>query len=786
MRIKIYTFNSFNENPRFFNNIGGLIVNVYFRNLNQELEKSVQMTENDPKNSVQNEQFGNSEDTNADSNNENDTESHSDSNDSLNQETENNENISEPSPAEEKEEEKKNEAISEPVDAESEATSEEKPVEDSSEATNESVKVNDVTKENVEEQKAKEESTEVKSESEESVEETVSTEQTSESSLEETENAKPVESESKTEESKQDETVKLPNIKDVDYTQFENDKLVDLFSEYLSQFSIDDLREHVDAIKSVFYKKLNKEIEDKKSNFLKEGGKIEDFKVEESPIELKMKDLLNLFREKRNELNKSLESQKDINLQTKYDIIESIKELINSQESLNKTFQDFRNLQERWREVGPVPQKNVKDLWESYHYHVEAFYDYIKINKELRDLDFKKNLDSKIALCEKAEELLLEPSVVEAFRNLQVLHDQWREIGPVPADKRAELWDRFRDATSKINHRHQEYFVNLKEEQKNNLKEKTLLCEKAEELSELVPESAKEWEEKSKEIIELQKIWKTIGFAPKKHNTKIYERFRAACDKFFDKKRDYFAHNREEQENNLQLKTELCMQAEGIKDSTDWKKTTDELIKLQKRWKTIGPVPIKQSDKVWKRFRAACDTFFNNKSKFYENIDSKYEENLKLKEKLIDDIKNFTLGDDVESNLAQLKDFQRKWSEIGFVPIKQKDAIQETYRQTINDKFDHLKLDEDKKSLLKFRSRIESIASKPNADRRLAMERDKCYNKLKQLENDIILWENNIGFFSNSKNAESMITDVEQKISNAKKRMESLNEKIQIIDEFDV
>ncbi len=766
-----------------------------FVNRNHDLEKSVAMTEKNTKDSVHNEQFGNSENTNVDSNNDNETKSHSNSNDSLSQEIEDNEGITENPPTVEENKIIENEPeTSEDSSTETELSnvSKEEPV---NIPTEEAIEDNTVSEDNSEKKVEKAEPDEKSTETEEEkvvvnqVEEI--TDKTPEEQKEEAGDASdeattPVDSDSQNTDTEKDKTPKLPRYSDVDYTQYTNEKLVDIFSEYLSDYSINDLKEHVDAIKSVFYKTLNKELEEKKSNFLKEGGIIEDFKVEESPIELKMKDLLNIFREKRNELNKSLESQKEVNLRTKYEIIESIKELINSQESLNKTFQDFRNLQERWREVGPVSQKHVKNLWESYHYHVEAFYDYIKINKELRDLDFKKNLDAKMALCEKAEELLLEPSVVEAFRSLQVLHDQWREVGPVPAEKRTELWERFRDATSKINHRHQEYFVNLKEEQKNNLKEKTLLCEKAEELSELVPENAKDWEEKSKEIIELQKIWKTIGFAPKKYNTKIYERFRASCDKFFDKKRDYFAQNREEQENNLQLKTELCIQAEALKDSTDWKKTTDELIKLQKRWKTIGPVPIKQSDKIWKRFRATCDTFFNNKSKFYENIGSTYEENLKLKEDLIKEIKNFPLGDDVESNLKQLKNFQRKWSEVGFVPIKQKDTIQEKYRQIINDKFDNLKLDEDKKSVLKFKSRIESIASKPNADKRLAIERDKCYNKLKQLESDIILWENNIGFFSTSRNAESMITDVKHKITAAKSRIKSLNEKIQIIDEFDV
>jgi hypothetical protein len=311
------------------------------------------------------------------------------------------------------------------------------------------------------------------------------------------------------------------------------------------------------------------------------------------------------------------------------------------------------------------------------------------------------------------------------------------------------------------------------------------LCEKAEEIADLEIENGKDWEVKSNELIEIQKVWKTIGFAPKKHNKKIYERFRAACDKFFDKKREYFSQNREEQENNLQLKTELCIQAEAIQDSTDWKKTTDELIKLQRKWKTIGPVPIKVSDKIWKRFRAACDKFFNNKSSYFDNIDSKYEDNLKAKEELILKIKSFEPSSDMNKNLEQLKTFQREWSDIGFVPIKMKDDIQEKYRLAINEKFDQLKLDEGKKSILKFKSRVESIASKPNADKRLNMERDKCYTKLKQLETDITTWENNIGFFSNSKNAESLISDVENKIQSAKQKMEVLQEKINILDDLD-
>lgn len=571
----------------------------------------------------------------------------------------------------------------------------------------------------------------------------------------------------------------------IDYTKLSKEDLVKVLKDVLDSNQISDVRKDVEAIKSNFYKKNKAEIEEKRKSFLTMGGQPQDFKVEESPLEAEIKELLNRYREVRNELSKKQEGEKETNLEKKYRIIEGIKELINSQESLNKTFQEFRDLQNQWREIGPVPQQNLKDLWESYHYHVEAFYDYIKINKELRDLDLKKNLEAKIKLCETAEELLLEPSVVEAFRKLQKLHDSWREIGPVLIEKRAEIWERFKEATTKINRKHQEYFVNLKQEQKKNYEEKLILCEKVEKISIEEPVSHTEWEEKSKEIIGLQKMWKSIGFAPKKYNTEVYEKFRKACDTFFDKKREYYSQNREEQQNNLQLKTELCIQAEGLQDSTDWKKTTDELITLQKRWKEIGPVPSKISDKIWKRFRAACDHFFENKSKFYSQIDTRYEENLDKKNKLIEEIENFELTTDVEKNLKSLEELQRQWSEIGFVPLKHKNEIQDRYRQVVNDKFDQLKLDENKKSLLKFRSRIESIVSKPNSRQRMRIERDKLFNKLKQLENDITLWENNIGFFANSENAESMINDVNRKISSAKNKIEQLKGKIKMLDKLE-
>lgn len=571
----------------------------------------------------------------------------------------------------------------------------------------------------------------------------------------------------------------------IDYTALSKEDLVAVLKDLIDKGTVTEIMHDVDAIKVQFYKKHKADIEKKRKKFYEEGGAPEDFKVEEDPLEKTLKEYLTRFKEYKAEFNKLLEEDKQKNLEEKYRIIDDIKDLVNRKESINKTFQEFRELQRRWREVGLVPQQNLKDLWETYHHHVETFYDYIKINQELRDLDLKKNLEAKLGLCEKAEELLLEPNVITAFKLLQTLHEQWREIGPVPVEMRTEIWNRFKETTSKINKRHQEYFLNLKQEQKKNLEAKTLLCEKVEEILTFEIDSHHNWENYSHEIIKLQKVWRTIGFAPKKDNNKIYKRFRDACDSFFNRKREFYSQTRQLLDDNLQLKTDLCIQAEALSESTEWKKTTEELIALQKRWKEIGPVPHKNSDKIWKRFRSACDKFFENKSKHFASIDNSYESNLKKKEELIEKIKQTRLSSDVEENLKTLKEFQREWASIGFVPYDVKDEIQNKYRQAINQKFDDLKIDEDKKDLLRFKTKLDNLHTKSNFDYRMNQEREKFVSKLKQLENDIVLWENNIGFFAKSKNADTMIREVKNKISSAKRKIEVLTEKIKMIDELD-
>lgn len=570
-----------------------------------------------------------------------------------------------------------------------------------------------------------------------------------------------------------------------DYSKYSAVELINALRNVLDNPDKYDLKAEVDAIKSAFFKQKNDQIELDKIAFIEEGGAESDFVAEENPYEQDIKDLLKRYRQLKIEYNKKLDLEKEENLKKKYEVIEKIKNLVNTEESINKTFNEFKELQNEWREIGPVPQSKMKNLWDLYHFHVENFYDYIKINRELRDLDLKRNLEMKINLCEQAEELLLEPSIIRAFNQLQKLHEQWREIGPVPRENKDDIWERFKTVTAKINKKHQEFFENRKNEQKKNLEAKIALCEKAEEICNQEIDGFREWDEKSKELVELQKVWRTIGFAPKKDNNKIYERFRTACDSFFDRKREFYSKSKEEQQNNLQLKIQLCELAESLKDSTDWKKTTQEFINIQKQWKEIGPVPRKQSDAVWKRFRAACDYFFDKKSEHFSDVDSEHTDNLKLKEDLIAEVENFKSTGDVDKNLNSLKEFQRRWTEIGHVPFKKKDDIQNRFRQAINKLYDELNIDEEKRNLLRFRSKMSTFTETNRGQNKIRFEREKYMNKLKQLENDLVLLDNNIGFFTKSKNAESLIKDVKKKIEVTKRKIETLKEKIRVIDELE-
>lgn len=560
-----------------------------------------------------------------------------------------------------------------------------------------------------------------------------------------------------------------------DLSGLNQSELVALFASKLETEAVQTLRPVVEAIKIAFYKLHRAKVDAERKAFVEAGGEAEAFTPSADADEQHFKELFVTYRKMRDQHIAMLEADKEENLKIKLQIIEELKELINSDETMNTTFTRFRELQTKWKETGLVPQQNVKDLWETYNLHIENFYNFIKINKELRDLDLKKNYETKLALCEQAEALALEQQIVEAFRKLQKLHDEWRETGPVALEYKEALWERFKEASSRINKRHQEHFESLKAEQNKNLALKSELCQKTEALLTRPMLSRKDWNKANDELLEIQKVWKTIGFAPKKDNNRIYERFRTACDKFFELKRDYYAGLKTEMEHNLAQKNELCEQAETLAMSEDWKHATDELIALQAKWKQTGPVARRYSDQVWKRFRAACDTFFERKAAHFSTVDSEHEQNLKLKQALLEEMKACDIN---AGGFEAIKAFQRRWSQIGFVPIKQKDALQKEYKAVVDAMFATLRSNERDRSMNRFKERVSNM----KGGSQLRLEREKLYNKVRQMEQDIALLENNIGFFSKSKNAEALIADVREKIERTKKDMAELIEKVHLID----
>ena len=556
-------------------------------------------------------------------------------------------------------------------------------------------------------------------------------------------------------------------------------ELVEMFESLLSSEPVQTLRKSVEAIKIAFYKLHRAEVDAARKAFEAEATEGAEFTPQVDAMEVKLKDLFKEYRTRRDEYIANLDSIKEENLKIKLSIIEELKELVNSDETLNNTFAKFRELQQRWKETGLVPQQKVKDLWETYNLHVENFYNFIKINKELRDLDLKKNYEQKMQLCEQAEALITEPSIVEAFHKLQKLHDEWRETGPVANEYKEALWERFKAASSRINKQHQEYFDTIKQEQLKNLELKSELCEKTEALVDQPYTSRKEWNKASERLIEIQKIWRTIGFAPKKDNTRIYDRFRSACDRFFEAKRKFYEGVKSEMEHNLQLKQEICEAAEALQNSEDWKHATEELIAFQAKWKQVGTVSRRYSDQVWKRFRAACDSFFERKAQHFSSIENEHEANLQKKLALIEEMH---AADIKAGGYDLIKSFQRRWSEIGYVPIKQKDAVQKKYKEAVDAMFGVLRGSERDRSMNRFKERLQGMKSQ--SDKRMRSERERLYNKVRQMEQDIALLENNIGFFSKSKNADAMISEIRDKIAKAKQELQLTIEKIHLIDSY--
>ncbi|MEN8203379.1 MAG: DUF349 domain-containing protein [Bacteroidota bacterium] len=571
----------------------------------------------------------------------------------------------------------------------------------------------------------------------------------------------------------------------VNFSLLSKEDMVKLLKEKLDNPGRGNIRKDVEEIRHAFYEKVNAQLEEKKKHFLEEDGNLEDFKPAEDPAEKEMKELLHKYRGLKAEFARQLEKSKQDNLKKKQEILEQFRVLMEGQENFEITFRKFKDLQKQWFAAGVVPPQYLKDLWDSYNYFVDKFNDYVRINRDLRALDLKKNLELKEKLCERTEALDKEPNIVQAFRALQKHHTHWREIGPVPREQRDEIWDRFKQATSVINRKHQEYHSRLKESLHENLERKAELCARVEQIAARQYDTHGAWVDKTNLVLEIQKTWKTIGYAPKKDNNAIYSRFRKACDVFFSNKAAYYASAYEEQKENLKLKLAITEKAEALSPSEDWKETTTQLIRLQKQWKEIGPVPRRDSDKLWKRFRAACDTFFNNKSKYFENIDSTFEDNLKAKEALLKEMEDYSPSDKRKESLKALEDFQTRFNAIGYVPSGKKDWIKEEFRNALDRLLEKIGLDESDRSIYRFRNRIKSMSNAPRSDMKLNFERDKLANKLQQLRNDIGVWENNIGFFKQSDSSEETIQGFNEKIEAARERIRVLEEKIRILDNME-
>jgi len=571
---------------------------------------------------------------------------------------------------------------------------------------------------------------------------------------------------------------------------FTREQLVEKLEELVKDSNVNAIKSEVALVKVAFLK-LNKEFKHDEYQKLVEQNVEVDAEtpaeapvIQDDPLEERFKAAFNIYKLNKARYTEEQEKVKVQNLEAKNLILEELKVLINSEETLKKTYDEFKNLQERWKTIGMVPKTEINTLWQNYHFLVEKFFDKVKINKELKDLDLKKNLEAKIQLCEKAEELLLETSIIKSFKQLQQYHEEWKEIGPVPQDKKDELWERFKSATEKINERRREYYTEVQDGQEQNLAAKQILCEKAEQVLTQEVDSIKGWQDASNQITELLKIWKTIGPAPKKQNNEIWARFKSSLDNFFNAKKDFFNKLKEQQMHNYNLKLDLCLQAEALKNSTDWKNTTRELINLQSEWKKIGPVPRKQSDRIWKRFRAACDEFFTNKTEYFKNIQSHEDENLKLKQDLIEKVKAFEIGDDRNQAIEALKDFQRQWMDIGFIPIKEKEKLQNEFRNVINKHFEKLKMDSVAIGAQNYRNRLDRInKDAPDAGRVISKERNFLLGKIQQLQEDIKLWENNIGFFAASKTANLLKSEFEKKISKAKEELAVFEAKLKMLRE---
>ncbi|MBR5834395.1 MAG: DUF349 domain-containing protein [Bacteroidales bacterium] len=554
----------------------------------------------------------------------------------------------------------------------------------------------------------------------------------------------------------------------VNYSEKTLAELISAFEELMQNEERMKMSKEAEALKAAFYKRLLKEKAEAglvSADAAEESEEVAEETLTENPfaaVEAGFKDLYNKYRKERAEYNKQLDKEREQNLALKEAVIADLKALLEKQEDVNATFPEFREIQNRWKSIGAVPAQNYRNVHETYQLYVEQFYDMVKINRELRDLDFRKNLEAKEEFCKAAEALAENENVLEAFRELQKLHEQWKEYGPVAKEHREAIWERFKAATAIVNKKYQAHFEGLKEQQAENLAKKTALCEKVEEIAAREVNGSNQWNEFSKEIEDIQKEWKTIGFASKKDNQKVYDRFRAACDQFYARKRDFYTDYKDSINSNLDKKIAICEAAEALKTSTDWKKATDQFISLQKQWKEIGAVPRKKSELLWKRFRAACDEFFAERDK-NAKPENDYYGNLKAKNRLIEEMKAYELKGD-ESDFQALQEFQKRWQEIGFVPFKEKDNVAKAYKEAVS------------------RFHASRPQRRTRGGRQLS-EKEILIQKYNTLEQDIVTYENNIGFFSMSKSSEPLVKQMQERIAQAKQELARLAEQIRKINE---
>ena len=544
----------------------------------------------------------------------------------------------------------------------------------------------------------------------------------------------------------------------------------------------DDIAEksELDAIKHAFYKIYKNDISAARLEFIEKGGTAEDFLPAPNVLEEDFKAAMNLIKQKRAERQALIERQKEENVQKKLEILERIKALSATPEEANQAYKEFKDLQTQWQEIKLIPAEKSNELWKTYQLYVEQYYDQLKLNHEFREYDFKKNLEIKTRLCEAAEKLNEEKDIIAAFQQLQNLHQEYKETGPVAKELREDIWNRFKTASTVINKRHQQHFEDIKAKEEENLAKKTALCEKIENIDTSIIQTALEWEAKTKEIIEAQQEWRSIGFAPQKMNVKIFERFRLSCDKFFTDKATFFKNLKEGLAANLDKKTALCEQAEALKDSTDWKVATEKFMQLQKEWKAIGSVSKKYSETLWQRFNTACDYFFEQKSKNTASQRNEEKENLQKKENVIERLK--TLLESEEYNSDTVKELMQEWNSIGFVPFKEKDRVYKAYHDIVDHLFKSLNSNAARRRLDSFKNNLKN--STKEGAQGLERELERLMRIYESKRNEIKTYENNLGFLtSNSKKGNSLVNEMNKKMEKLKDELQLLGEKISVLNE---